>query len=146
MTNSSTAFSSMDWVQEVRPEADKPIALVKRDGAAALERIAVHPKNARRLAPELRQGLCTDATHHDPLGVAYTARYTSLADPVDPALMNTNQVPTLLACGTQEERFVPRRRFAERTLLHLDVVEANAGHAVNLVDELLGQRADEHPL
>ena len=101
-------------------------------GTAALERIAVHPKNARRLAPEFKQALCTDATRHDPLGAAYTARYTSLADPIDPALMKTNQVPTLLVCGTQEERFVPRRRFAEQTLPHLEVVEADAGHAVNL--------------
>ena len=132
VTNSSTAFSSMDWVQEIRPGTDKLIALAKRDGAAALERIAVHPKNARRLAPEFKQALCTDATRHDPIGAAYTARYTSLADPIDPALMQTNRVPTLLICGTQEERFVPRRRFAEQTLPHLEVVEAEAGHAVNL--------------
>ena len=132
VTNSSTAFSSVEWVQEVRPGTDKLIALVKRDGAAALERIAVHPKNARRLAPEFKQALCMDATLHDPLGAAYTARYTSLADPIDLALMKTNRVPTLLVCGTQEERFTPRRRFAEQTLPHLEIVEAEAGHAVNL--------------
>lgn len=38
----------------------------------------------------------------------------------------------MLVCGTQEERFKPRRRFAEQTLPHLEVVEAEAGHAVNL--------------
>ncbi len=132
VTNSSTAFSTLDWVREVRPGTEKLIALAKREGAAALERSAVHPKNARRLAPEFKQALCAEATHHDPLGAAYTARYTSLADPIDPELMKTNTVPTLLVCGTQEKRFAPRRGFAERTLPHLEVVEAEAGHAVNL--------------
>ena len=132
LTNSSTAFSTMDWVQEVRPGTDKMIALAKRDGAAALEKAAVHPKHARRLAPKFKQALCTDARLHDPLGAAYTARYTSLADPIDAALMKMNQVPTLLVCGTQEARFQPRRRFAEQTLPHLEVVEVEAGHAVNL--------------
>ena len=41
-------------------------------------------------------------------------------------------MPTLLVCGTQEARFEPRRRFAEQTLPHLEVVEVAAGHAVNL--------------
>lgn len=58
VTNSSTAFSSMDWVQEIRPGTDKMIAAVKRNGAAALEKVAVHPKKARRLAPELKGSMC----------------------------------------------------------------------------------------
>ena len=132
LTNSSTAFSDMEWLKSVRPGTDKLISLAKRDGATSLEKVAVHPKNARRLAPEFKQALCDDAALHDPLGAAYTARYTSLADPIDTSLMKTNRVPTMLVCGTQEERFVPRRRFAERTLPHLEVVEAEAGHAVNL--------------
>ena len=43
-----------------------------------------------------------------------------------------NRVPTLLVCGTQEARFQPRRRFAEQTWPHLEVVEVAAGHAANL--------------
>ena len=132
LTNSSTAFSNKKWVQEVRPGTEKLIAAVKRDGAAALERVAVHPKKARRIAPRFKEALCTDAKLHDPLGAAYTARYTSLADPIEAALMETNRVPTLLLCGTQEERFKPLRRVAERILPNLEVVEAEAGHAVNL--------------
>ena len=132
LTNSSTAFSNKAWVQEVRPGTEKLIAVVKRDGVAALERVAVHPKKARRLAPKFKDALCTDAKLHDPLGAAYTARYTSLADPIEEASMRTNRVPTLLVCGTQEERFKSRRRFAEQVLPYLEVVEAEAGHAVNL--------------
>lgn len=132
LTNSSTAFSNKNWVQEVRPGTEKLIAVVKRDGAAALERVAVHPKKARRLAPQFKDALCRDAKLHDPLGAAYTARYTSLADPIEAALMETNRVPTLLVCGTQEERFKPLRRVAEQILPNLEVIEAEAGHAVNL--------------
>lgn len=132
LTNSSTAFSTHDWLQQVRPGTDKLIAAVRRDGAAALDRVAVHPKNARRVAPEYKRALCADAALHDPLGAAYTARYTSLADPIAVDLLETNRVPSLLVCGTQEARFAPRRRFAERTIPRLEVAEVEAGHAVNL--------------
>lgn len=132
LTNSSTAFSTHDWLQQVRPGTDKLIAAVRRDGAAALARVAVHPKNARRVAPEYKRALCADAALHDPLGAAYTARYTSLADPIAVDLLETNRVPSLLVCGTQEARFAPRRRFAERTVPGLEVAEVEAGHAVNL--------------
>ena len=132
LTNSSTAFSTHDWLRQVRPSTDKLIAAVRRDGAAALDRVAVHPKNARRVAPEYHRALCADAALHDPLGAAYTARYTSLADPIAVALLKTNRVPSLLVCGTQEARFVPRRRFAERSVPGLEVAEVDAGHAVNL--------------
>ena len=132
LTNSSTAFSTHDWLQQVRPGTDKLIAAVRRDGAAALDRVAVHPKNARRVAPEYKRALCADAALHDPLGAAYTARYTSLADPIAVDLLETNRVPNLLVCGTQEARFAPRRRFAERTVPRLEVAEVEAGHAVNL--------------
>lgn len=132
LTNSSTAFSTLDWLQQVRPATDKLIEAVRRDGVAALERVAVHPKNARRVAPEYQRALCADAALHDPLGAAYTARYTSLADPIEADLLQTNRVPSLLVCGTQEKRFVSRRRFAEQILPGLEVVEVDAGHAVNL--------------
>ena len=132
LTNSSTAFSDLGWLESVRPGTDKMVKLAERDGTDVLEKVAVHPKNARRLAPEFKQALCEDAALHDPLGAAYTARYTSLADPIDTELMKTNRVPTLLICGIQEERFKPRRRFAQQTLPNLEVIEAEAGHAVNL--------------
>ena len=42
------------------------------------------------------------------------------------------RVPTLLVCGERETRFLPNRAFAERAIPGLQVVGANAGHAVNI--------------
>ena len=132
LTNSSTAFSDQEWLDSVRPGTDRMIELAKRKDRGVLERIAVHPKNARHLAVKYKQALCDDAALHDPLGASYTARYTSLTDPIDLSSLKGNRVPTLLVCGTRESRFMPRRQFAEKNLNQLEVFEVDAGHAVNI--------------
>jgi pimeloyl-ACP methyl ester carboxylesterase len=43
-----------------------------------------------------------------------------------------NRVPTLLVCGERELAFRPPREAAEREMPRLEVVGADAGHAVNL--------------
>jgi pimeloyl-ACP methyl ester carboxylesterase len=42
------------------------------------------------------------------------------------------RVPTLLVCGERETRFMALRAFAEHEIPGLQVVGANAGHAVNI--------------
>ena len=42
------------------------------------------------------------------------------------------RVPSLLVCGAREKRFLPARDFAAATIPDLQVVDAVAGHAVNI--------------
>ena len=62
VTNSSTAFSSMDWVREIRPGTDKLIALAKREGrlrskeSPSTRRMrAVWPRNSNRRCAQMRR-------------------------------------------------------------------------------------------
>ena len=59
LTNSSTACSTHDWLQHVRSGAYKLIAAVRRDGVS-LGLVAVHSKNARRVALEYQRALCAN--------------------------------------------------------------------------------------
>jgi pimeloyl-ACP methyl ester carboxylesterase len=104
---------------------------IERDSRAALERIRVHPRHARRLPPEFYAELLADAQLHTPRGIANTLRYTTPNVPVRERVKDL-RVPTLLVCGERETRFLPNRAFAERTIPGLQVVGADAGHAVNI--------------
>ena len=75
--------------------------------------------------------MLADAQLHTPRGIANTLRYTTPNVPVR-ARVKDLQVPTLLVCGERETRFMPNRAFAEREIPGIQVVGANAGHAVNI--------------
>jgi 2-succinyl-6-hydroxy-2,4-cyclohexadiene-1-carboxylate synthase len=130
-TNSSAALADAAWVKARRGSAAQQVEEIERDGHAALERMRVHPIHARRLPPEIQAALLADAQLHTPSGIANTLRYTTPNVPVRERVTDL-RVPTLLVCGERETRFAPLRAFAERTIPELQVVGANAGHAVNI--------------
>ena len=43
-----------------------------------------------------------------------------------------NTLPTLMCVGVREERFAENRRYIEQHMAHLEVVELNGGHGVNM--------------
>ncbi len=47
---------------------------------------------------------------------------------------HANAVPALLCHGIHERRFMPTAAWAQQHMSNLDVVELNAGHAVNMED------------
>ena len=67
----------------------------------------------------------------DPAGVAMTMEntlpQTSLRE-----VIPDNTVPMLLVCGTWEKRFKPFRDYTEESMPHAEVVDFEAGHAVNI--------------
>jgi pimeloyl-ACP methyl ester carboxylesterase len=130
-TNSSSALADAAWVQSRRASAGQQADAIERDGAAALERIPVHPVHARRLPSAIHTALLADARLHSPRGIAQTLRYTTPIVPVREHLRQL-QVPTLLVCGEREKRFAASRAFAEREIPGLQVVGTPAGHAVNI--------------
>jgi 2-succinyl-6-hydroxy-2,4-cyclohexadiene-1-carboxylate synthase len=130
-TNSSAALADAEWITARRVSGMQQAEDIERDGHAALKRLRVHPMHARRLPPELYAELLADAQLHTPRGIANALRYTTPYVPVRERVKDL-QVPTLLVCGERATRFLPNRLFAERTIPGLQVVGANAGHAVNI--------------
>jgi pimeloyl-ACP methyl ester carboxylesterase len=130
-TNSTAALADAEWITARRASGIQQAEDIERDGRAALERIRVHPIHARRLPPDLYAELRADAQLHTPRGIANTLRYTTPNVPVRERVQDL-RVSTLLVCGERETRFLPHRAFAERTIPGLQVVGANAGHAVNI--------------
>ena len=109
-TNSSAGLADSEWLETRRKSARAQAEEIEREGRAAVERIPVHPRHAKRLPDEVHQALLADAAIHTPEGIARTLRYTTPESPVRDRV-GENQVPTLLVCGERERRFADKRVF-----------------------------------
>lgn len=132
-TNSMSAFAGAKLARQWAVGAEREGERIASGGLAAIERIAVHPRNARRLPQDIHRALVADAALLKPLGIANTLRFTTPFASVRDAVCD-NRVPSLLACGRFEKRFQPHRAFAKANMPHLQVVDLDAGHAVNMQD------------
>lgn len=130
-TNSNSALADPDQVDTMRRNAENRIRVVQEGGLAAIEQIPVHPKHARRLPEDVHAVLIEDSRLLDPQGLIMTFRHTSPYLTVRDRVAET-QVPSLLVCGDREKRFLPARDFAAKTFPDIEVVDAVAGHAVNI--------------
>ena len=130
-TNSASAFADAALADSWRANASAAAARIRSGGQAALERIAVHPKHARRLPPAVYDALVADAESISPEGVANAMERTMPTASVRGDLQR-NTRPALLIQGRFEKRFAPHRAFAERAMPHLEVVAVDSGHAVNM--------------
>jgi pimeloyl-ACP methyl ester carboxylesterase len=130
-TNSTSALADAERIAEWRAAADRSARQILEGGHAAMERIAVHPRHARKLPTPVFEALCADAALHDPLGIANALRYTNPAASVR-GLLDANSRPALLVCGTRERRFQPLRAVAAATMPHLEIVDLDAGHGMNM--------------
>ena len=130
-TNSASAFADPALADSWRANASTAAARIRNGGKAALERIAVHPKHARRLPPTVYDALVADAESISPAGIANAMERTMPTASVRGDLQR-NTRPALLIQGRFEKRFAPHRAFAERAMPHLEVVAVDSGHAVNM--------------
>lgn len=130
-TNSASAFADAALADSWRANASAAAERIRSGGKAALERIAVHPKHARRLPPAVYDALVADAESISPVGVANAMERTMPTASVRGDLKH-NMRPALLVCGRFEKRFAPHRTFAECTMPGLEVVAVDSGHAVNM--------------
>ena len=130
-TNSASAFAERRMADSWRANARESAARLRAGGIAAVERIGVHPRRARRLPKHVHDALLADAARIDPAGIACALEATmptaSVRDELD-----RNTKPALLVCGRYEKRFAPHRAYAEAVMPHLAVVEVDTGHAVNM--------------
>lgn len=128
--NSLSALSDRTLFTE-NPTRQARMQALLTDGAAALQRLPFHPRHARRLDPDIRDLLVREADRVDPLGVV---KLNLLTGPSLSALGELDQIrcPTLLINGLFEKRFQPMRARALAEISNCEVVDLEAGHAVNL--------------
>ena len=130
-TNSTSAMADAEQRRAWREGADASAAAIRLGGHAAMEKIPVHPRNARRLSHDLYDALCEDAARHDPVGIANTLLHTNPHVSVREHL-GDNVRPALLLCGARERRFRTHRDYAATHMPNLEVVDLDAGHGMNM--------------
>lgn len=130
-TNSSSALAGEEYLKTYRSTAEQRALLMEQGGMAGIKELPIFPGRARRLPIAARDALVRDAELLQPKGLAQTFRYSSPYLSVRDEVANTT-VPTLLVCGAAEKRFRPNYDYAVANIPDLKVVEAEAGHAVNI--------------
>ncbi|MEM7018439.1 MAG: alpha/beta hydrolase [Pseudomonadota bacterium] len=130
ITNSTSAFMD-NWPAEQLEGMERSARALEKRGRDALERMPLHPLNAKRVPPDVKQAMIDDATQHNPLGIANTMRHTVANSPIL-KLAGENRVPTLLLCGEYEKRFIPHKEAAIKHTPMLEVKDLPAGHSVNI--------------
>lgn len=130
-TNSTSALADLEQQRGWLAAAPATAAKIRDGGLAAMERIAVHPKHARRLPEPLYRRICRDAEQHDPDGIANTLLGTNPHASVR-ARLAENRRPALLLCGIRERRFRAHRDYAAQQMPHLEVADLDAGHGMNM--------------
>jgi pimeloyl-ACP methyl ester carboxylesterase len=132
-TNSASALVAAAGQESARTSdrnLKKQTDAIEAGGLKMIEQMRIHPSHARNLPPEAKTALLADAALINPRAIAMIFRYLKESSVVD--LLPQNRVPSLLVCGAREKSFAPGRITAEREMPHLEVVMAEAGHAVNI--------------
>ena len=130
-TNSNSALAEAGWGERVRAGLLGYLERLEREGRAALESNPVHPRHARSLPEATRDALVADAELHDPRGVGMTGVET-VPFSSSRERVHENRVPSLLVVGERERRFRGHRDLARAQMPALQIVSADAGHAVNI--------------
>lgn len=130
-TNSASAFAEPRLADAWRANARESAQRIRDGGEVAVERIAVHPRHAKRLPKVLHRALVADASRLDPEGIAKAMEQTMPTASVR-ADLHTNAKPALLVCGRFEKRFAAHRAYAEATMPRLAIADVDSGHAVNM--------------
>ena len=129
-TNSASALVRGDDAHKMIDGAAKQARALAL-GKAKVEDVPIHPVHAKRLDPTARQRLIEEAALVNVDSLALTFSET-LARGSQADRFHVTTVPTLLVVGTRETRFAPHRDFAAQALDSLEIVEVDAGHAVNI--------------
>ena len=132
-TNSQSGFAGADTLAAWRQAMPETAAKIRANGKKAIERIAVHPKFAKRLPEPVASQLVADAELLSPVGVAHTMETTNMkASTRDIAAENPR--PALMCFGELEKRFHPSMQWAADNMRNLTIAKLQAGHGVNMED------------
>ncbi len=132
-TNSASGLAHAEQVAKWREDAESGAAKIEAGGLAAIERITVHPRFARRLPADIHEALLKDAKRLSPVGIANTLRQTTVHASVrDIAAINPR--PAQLCHGNKEKRFADAKDWVAQNMAQLSIIDLEAGHAVNMED------------
>jgi len=129
-TNSVSAFGGVDNSEENQQRIKEQALRIESGGLALLEKMPIHPRHASRLPDPAHKALLEDAALLDPHGIANTMRYVANSSVTE--ILPKVTIPNLLVSGIHEKAFKPGQVIAENSIENLEVVEAEAGHAVNI--------------
>jgi 2-succinyl-6-hydroxy-2,4-cyclohexadiene-1-carboxylate synthase len=129
-TNSSSALADDAWRHGVEASLPQLVSDIDNRGLDAVRELRIHPHRARRLPTVVKDAIMADADALEVTGLINAFRYTVPASSVRDRVAETS-VPTLLVAGRRERVFDPARGFAIDTIAGLEVVDLDAGHAVN---------------
>ena len=133
LTNSTSGFADAGLVNQWRTEAEDSAQRIVDGGVRAVERIAVHPRFAKKLPADIYAALVSDAARISPIGIAHTLRNTTPNASVRDIAAD-NPRPALLCFGRKEKRFHAYKAWAAEHMAQLNIAELDAGHAVNMED------------
>jgi pimeloyl-ACP methyl ester carboxylesterase len=130
-TNSNSALADREWAARVLPLMEAQSRRLERDGREALDGHPLNPARGGRLPAEARDALVADYALHTVRGIANTGLYTVPQSSVREQAADIS-VPTLLTAGRHEKGFAEAHAYAEQTIPGIEVVDLDAGHAVNV--------------
>ena len=132
-TNSQSAFAGPEtlanWAKDMPATAQK----IRERGQSAIQRIAVHPRFAKRLPKQIYQALIEDAERLSPHAVAATLETTNLSASTRD-IAHLNKRPALMCFGKYEKRFHAAKFWVEANMANLEITELEAAHGVNMED------------
>jgi len=130
-TNSNSALADAGWQRRMRETAPATASKLEQGGRAAIAAMPVHPSRARFLPEPARTALLEDAATLEPAAVARAIHHT-VPDSSVRAMVHQNRVPTLLVVGRRERNFAEAHHYARDQMPMIEIVEFDAGHAVNI--------------
>ena len=130
-TNSSSAFADDQQLESWRLGAEKSSSAIRTGGLTAIEKLAVHPKRARRLPKNVYTALVEDSNLLNPNGIANAMEFT-MPTASSRKYIENNQSKAMLICGRFEKRFIPHRDYAAKFMPNLSIKNVDSGHAVNM--------------
>lgn len=129
-TNSVSAISGSVPLDPA-PERGALIAALEARERDVLSSLPFHPGRARRLPAGVRDHLVREADSCDPRAIARTMRITGPQLSMASNLFRV-QCPTLLVNGAREVAFQALRQRVPEMIDGCEVVDLDAGHAVNI--------------
>ena len=132
ITNSTTAFADRHDAS-LQPALEGMAQEIEAGGSDAIRALPMHPRRGNRLPEDLRGELIAHADAVAPEAAIRSARVTA---PRLSAMHDLGRIacPVLLVNGRHESRFQKYRDIAAIAIPDCEIVDLDAGHAVNLED------------